>query len=130
MSEPVDDAIYRKELPLRISSPGNGSHGSWKRESGLRKRQRGAVSMLCGELRALCNEPATPFRIVLTRIGPRLLDDDNLRGAFKSIRDEVAALLDRNDGARSGLSWEYAQERRSVRRGVPAFYAVRIEVYR
>lgn len=34
-----------------------------------------------------------PCRVVLTRLSSRLLDDDNLVGAFKYIRDEVAFFL-------------------------------------
>jgi hypothetical protein len=55
----------------------------------------------------------TPFPLVvtLTRYGKRLLDDDNLAGSFKAIRDEVALGLGRDDNPGSGISWVYRQEK-------------------
>ncbi len=44
----------------------------------------------------------------LTRIAPRKLDDDNLQGAFKAIRDEVAAYFGVDD-ADPRIRFEYAQ---------------------
>ena len=60
--------------------------------------------------------------VTLTRIAPRALDDDNLRGALKACRDGVAdwlAIDDRDPRVR----WEYAQ-----RKGKPGQYAVAVEV--
>lgn len=48
--------------------------------------------------------------ITLTRVSPRKLDDDNLRGAFKACRDEVAAHFGVDD-ADPRIVWRYAQER-------------------
>lgn len=47
--------------------------------------------------------------VVLTRIAPRQLDDDNLRGALKAVRDQVACALGVDDRSRL-VSWEYGQE--------------------
>jgi hypothetical protein len=70
-------------------------------------------------LRALATLPR-PFCVRLVRIGTRELDDDNVRGACKPIRDEVAVLLGLDDGPTAPVTWDYAQER-----GEPA---VRVEV--
>lgn len=66
-----------------------------------------------------------PCNVRLTRIGRRL-DDDNLRGALKYIRDAIAELLvpglaigRADDDER--INWEYNQEKGKV--------GVRIEVY-
>jgi hypothetical protein len=48
--------------------------------------------------------------VTLTRVGPRRLDDDNLRGALKAVRDAVASRL-RIDDASPLVRWEYAQEK-------------------
>ena len=48
--------------------------------------------------------------VSFTRFGKRLLDDDNLAGSFKAIRDEVAACLERDDGPKAGIRWVYSQE--------------------
>ena len=49
--------------------------------------------------------------ITLTRIGPRLCDDDNLAGGLKAVRDQVAEELGTDDGPNSMLRWKYHQER-------------------
>lgn len=49
-------------------------------------------------------------RVTLTRIGSRLLDDDNLRSALKAVRDAVAGWLGLDDGPRSPITWSYRQE--------------------
>jgi len=48
----------------------------------------------------------------LVRIAPRVLDDDNLRGALKGVRDAVADWLGRNDNDQH-IHWRYAQLRGS-----------------
>lgn len=52
--------------------------------------------------------PVFPLAVTLTRQSPRKLDDDNLRGAFKAVRDEVAAQLGVDDGS-ALVEWRYAQ---------------------
>jgi hypothetical protein len=73
------------------------------------------------ELRALKSTGIIvgPVAVTLTRIAPRKLDDDNLRGAMKHIRDGVADWLEIDDGD-DRIQWLYGQEKG------PA--AVRIEV--
>lgn len=66
-----------------------------------------------------------PLNITLTRLASRKLDDDNLRSAFKSIRDEIASRIfpgkapGRADDSIE-LIWHYKQE---TAKG----YAIRIE---
>ena len=64
------------------------------------------------------------LEVHLTRIAPRELDDDNLRGALKSTRDGVADALGIDDRD-PRVRWGYGQERGNVRE-----YAVRVEVAR
>lgn len=62
-----------------------------------------------------------PCVVTLTRVAPRMLDDDNLRQAMKAIRDGIADWLGVDD--RSPLiRWEYGQEKASK------YHAVRVEV--
>jgi hypothetical protein len=52
-----------------------------------------------------------PLLVVkLTRVAPRALDDDNLRGALKSVRDGLASWL-KVDDATPLVRWEYGQEK-------------------
>ena len=51
-----------------------------------------------------------PITVVLTRIGKKTLDDDNLQSGFKATRDGVADWLGIDDGSPL-LTWRYAQEK-------------------
>jgi hypothetical protein len=106
------------EIPgLRVTSPGNGSFGSWQATAKRRKDQRTIVKWAL----AYHKRPeGPPWRVVMTRQGRRQLDDDNLAGAFKSVRDEVAVWLGCGDSPRDPVVWEYHQELGP--------YGVRIEV--
>jgi len=64
--------------------------------------------------------PAGPWRVCITRVGPRPMDDDNRTAAAKGTRDAVAAWLGVDDGD-SCVAWEVRGE---VARG----YAVRITI--
>jgi len=61
-----------------------------------------------------------PYVVTLTRLGPRELDSDNLQGACKAIRDQVALELGLDDSPRSPIEWVYRQERGE--------YGVRVEI--
>jgi len=51
-----------------------------------------------------------PLRITLVRIGPRRLDDDNLAGALKHVRDGIADSLEIDDGDETQAVWSVVQE--------------------
>lgn len=55
--------------------------------------------------------PPLPLVVTLTRIAPGTLDDDNLPGSLKAIRDEIAAFLGVNDRLREVVRYEYSQRR-------------------
>ena len=69
----------------------------------------------------LSRNPQTGITCTLTRISPKRLDDDNLSGAFKAIRDEVAKQVGLDDGS-PRWTWKYAQES-----GAPG-YRIHLEV--
>ena len=48
--------------------------------------------------------------VTLTRVSARRLDDDNLQGALKGVRDQVACALGVDDRS-SLVRWEYGQEK-------------------
>lgn len=84
------------------------------------KRARGHRTMARGTLRLHADPLPPPCRITITRIGKRRLDDDNLSGSAKAIRDGVADWLRIDDGDER-LTWRYRQE-------IGKDYAVRIFV--
>jgi hypothetical protein len=47
--------------------------------------------------------------VTFTRVGPRILDDDNIRPALKGVRDQVATILGIDDGD-ARIKWQYEQE--------------------
>lgn len=106
-------------LPIKITSPQNGSHGHWSTEAKARKDQRTIVKWGLMPL----VKPPLPVVVTLTRIGVRDLDTDNLAAAFKSVRDEVAVWLGCGDSTRDPITWVYQQ-----RRGDPRQYAITITV--
>jgi hypothetical protein len=68
-----------------------------------------------------------PCHIVLTRIGKKKLDSDNLPMSMKWVRDAVAdqlipGLLPGRADDDSRITWDYAQE-------IAKEYAVRIEIF-
>lgn len=110
-------------MALRTVSEAN-AHTHWRARQKRAKAQRGAAF-------AYLRRPTTPLRpvasalvVTLTRIAPRALDDDNLAGSQKHVRDGVADALGIND--RDPLvTWRYAQ-----RRGGKGQYAVHITITR
>lgn len=59
-----------------------------------------------------CDKPTTPCTVVLTRVSPRgVADDDNLAGALKAVRDQVAEWLGVDDKHRHIVRYEYQQRR-------------------
>jgi hypothetical protein len=60
--------------------------------------------------------------VTITRLSSGVLDDDNLQGAAKAIRDGIADKLGINDNDKR-VQWRYAQEK--CKRGQ---FGIRIEL--
>jgi hypothetical protein len=123
------------ELPIRTISEANSSE-HWKQKSQRHRRQQFFVKQLyMKESQAI----TLPCIVTMIRLGPRILDDDNLASAFKYIRDEISECLIpekrgvyvRKDGklikikgradSDPRIKWQYAQEK------CPK-YGIRIEI--
>lgn len=91
------------EIPMVLPSVAN-QRLHWAAKARQVKQQRNAVAWVLG------NRPRPPLPVVvtLTRVAPRTLDGDNLQGAFKGVRDQVAAWLGCDD-ADPRVTWAYAQ---------------------
>lgn len=50
-----------------------------------------------------------PCSVMLTRIGPKALDSDNLAGSFKHCQDAIARKLGADDGDTEKLTFTYSQ---------------------
>jgi hypothetical protein len=95
-------------IPLRTGRGPNEREHHMARASRV-KRERWATGLMLNLQR---ERPQLPCVVMLVRHGPakRLLDDDNLRGALKAVRDEVARWLGVDD-ADARVRWAYAQAR-------------------
>lgn len=96
----------------------------WTKRAARAKKERAivAVALRCHH-RPTLEPTCPPTTCTLARIAPRMLDDDNLAGAFKSIRDEVAAFFGVDDGPKGPIKWRYEQ-----RREAPRQYGVEIRL--
>ena len=77
------------EIPIKTISEANCSE-HWSKKSKRHKRQQFFIRIA---LNKYVKELKLPCTVILTRISPRLLDDDNLISAFKWIRDEISELI-------------------------------------
>lgn len=110
----------RFHIPIRLPSISN-TRMHWRAVAQLKKRQRGATMycMCAADRKAI---PKLPLVITITRIGPRKLDDDNLVGACKYIRDQIAQVIGTDDGSPL-YTWRYEQ-----RVGKREKYGVDVEI--
>lgn len=77
------------------------------RASRVKKERRQTALVLLA-----CTRPPLPCTVLLTRIAPSNgLDDDNLAGSLKGVRDQVAEWIGVDDRHRLIVRYLYAQER-------------------
>lgn len=87
-------------LPVRTYSLSN-QREHWSKRARRTRRERSDAFLCTPKVKAPCT-------VTLTRLAPRKLDDDNLRGCLKAFRDGVAQRLGIDDGS-DAVKWEYAQ---------------------
>ena len=109
----------RVTLAIRTISENNAREHHMARAR-RRSAQRALVHLELPMHIASCR-PVGPYLITLTRIAPRKLDSDNLQGAMKAIRDQVADELGINDGDEAH-EWAYAQ--RAPRKREPGLLGI------
>lgn len=96
-------------IPMRLPSRSNLERTHWLRHK-LVAEQRATVRFYlvsAGNGYGLVGE----LSVLLVRVSPRPLDDDNLRGALKAPRDEIAEWLGLPDDRDPRVSWLYDQRR-------------------
>jgi hypothetical protein len=105
-------------LPIATVSLAN-MRDHWRTTAARAKIHRQQAHLMTGPLKSLI----LPATIRLVRVSPRLLDDDNLRGALKSVRDGIADRLGIDDRD-PRVTWEYDQEK-----GKPKEKAVKLTAW-
>lgn len=115
-------------VPVRIVSEMNlREHWAVAKKRKANHRQAGNLAVNLMFSKAPGMRDKGPFEVELTRIrGPRgrVLDDDNLQGGFKALRDGIADALQVNDGDKTRVRWVYSDEERGPE------WAVRIRIER
>lgn len=113
------------ETPIVVVSEANARDHHHAKAGRIRRQQQATLAALAGlPLRPLLLAHLR-LRVTLTRLGAKALDDDNLSGAFKAVRDAVAHHLGVDDGPRGPITWAYAQEAHRRHRLTPG---IRIEI--
>lgn len=100
-------------IPLKTGT-GLNSREFWAARAKRVKRERDATAavMLDRAIRSAIQGVGPPFIVNLMRVKPRgtLLDDDNLRGSLKAVRDAVAKQLGVDDGS-ALITFSYGQSK-------------------
>lgn len=117
-------------LPIEVKSEAN-QREHWAARHSRFKKQRAAlrsaaVAHAFGVLVAIkvAIDSGSRACVVFQRLGVKKMDDDNLAGAFKGIRDEMAKLLGVDD-ADDRIEWRYEQKV-SASKGVHVTVGVRV----
>lgn len=97
-------------VPVRTHNDLNCRQG-WRIVWSRGKRQRTATATIAATQATQEQLPEKPLVVLLTRVGRGLMDDDNLQGALKHVRDGIADWLGVDDRHRHIVRYEYAQER-------------------
>lgn len=108
-------------FPVRTESEAN-LREHWAKKNRRAQSQRQAARLIVGQYRIGMPFILKNVEVILTRIGQKPLDPDNLANSFKHIQDGIADALGIDDGD-AQITWRYAQEK-----GKPKEYAVRVEI--
>lgn len=113
-----DEGWIEFTLPLRLQPTTNG--GAFKKwQIGVASKHRREVTKrMAANIRTLMPfielaQNGQAIDCLITRIG-RQMDDDNVQGCCKMVRDAVALYLGVGDGPKDPIRWSYAQEVRMV----------------
>ena len=94
-------------VPLRTGNGMNSREHHMARARRVKREREAAAWML-----KRAEKPILPCVVLLTRSAPSNgLDRDNLQGALKAVRDQVAEWLEVDDRDESSVRYEYAQIR-------------------
>ena len=106
--------MLKYHIPIRLPSLLN-TRMHWRKLAKLKQQQRFATLCCLNSL----VPPSMPLVVTITRVGPRKLDDDNLAGACKYVRDQIANMIGVDDGSEL-YTWVYQQR--------TGYYGVDVEI--
>lgn len=122
---PEENKILELQFPLKIKSEAN-NYDHWTIK---KKRKDNQKLLVKHHLRTQLINLKLPLMIVMTRISPRSLDEDNLVSALKTIKDAIADHIRPNQAPGQAdntnlIQWAYNQEK-----GPPKTNALKLEMY-
>jgi hypothetical protein len=85
------------------------ARGHWAKRERRKHDQATGVAIAFTPVLPLVRLIPPPYLVTMTRLGGRMLDDDNLAGALKAVQDSVARILDVDDGDRDAVRWVRGQ---------------------
>jgi hypothetical protein len=110
-------------VPVRIVSEAN-VRGHWSTKAKRVKLHRNtAYAMARSVINPSAIDVSAKLRVLMTRYALQRMDNDNLAGGFKAVRDGIADAFGIDDGS-DRWNWQYGQE--SAKRGV---YAARVQIW-
>lgn len=115
--------IISVTVPVRLYSEAN-ERIHWAALAKRKKAQKEAVGWA---LKAHKRPAAERMTVLITRIGPRRLDDDNLANGAKALRDAIASWAGIDDGSER-IRWVYDQTTGSRLAGGANEYAVNVVI--
>lgn len=120
--------VFEFELQVISEANHSGEHPMIRAKRAKRQREVTLVALIrhLGRLEgARLLQREGRLLVCLTRLSAGRLDDDNLTGAFKHVRDEIASWLGCNDNPGSPVRWHTDQEPHRRYRNCPK---VRLEI--
>lgn len=93
-----------RSFPIKTVSEAN-MREHWAVKNNRKNNQQSLFSILWRRQKRTVTLPAT---ITFTRYSCKKLDSDNLAGAFKHVRDQLAKMLGIDDGS-DQVKWRYGQ---------------------
>ncbi len=81
----------------------------WSKRSRLSRLQRQGAYLETRAAMPIKDPMKLPVTVTMTRVSVRRIDDDNLAGAFKSIRDGIADAFGVDDSPSGPITWRYAR---------------------
>jgi len=103
-----DSVLMTVWLPGLVPVSRANQRGHW---AVTMRREREYSAILWASLRRIQGlQWRLPLSVTFHRVGAKLLDDDNLAGAYKRLRDCVADWLRIDDGDRTAAAWAYTQQ--------------------
>ncbi len=107
-------------LSLKLESEANARGLHWRAKHARVKEIRTWAGLMTKQkMQPWMRDPVV---VVVTRLAPRLLDDDNIYGSCKAVRDGIADGLGLKSDRQDKISWFAAQEK-------AARYSVRILIH-